>query len=220
MAPFASRRASRALYVEIDIAAPIELVWQLTQDPAQHTRWDARFSRIIPTTLREDGAQQFRYELDALPLVTIRGTGVSAGERFGAAGSRTSALTFESDGWFSPLRSGRGYWRYVPTAEGVRFITGYDYTPGFGAVGRVLDRLIVRRMVWWITAWSFDRLRQWAEAGTVPERIGPLRGWFGGPRARASACRSAPEGRTTRPSMREAPELLARLDDDQGAAHD
>lgn len=181
----------RAVYVEILIRAPMERVWELTQEPALHARWDGRFSAIVPTELRADGAQCFRYEL-GLGVHTIRGTGVPLGDKHAANGSRTSALCFDTSDRLSPLGAGRGYWRYVPHPEGVRFLTGYDYRPGWGPFGRVLDPLVTRRFVWWLTAWSFDRLRLWAEQGIEPERIGWWRGWFGGVRARAGNCLSRP----------------------------
>lgn len=209
-----SRRAPRrrALYVEILIRAPMERVWELTQDTDMHPRWDARFSAIVPTGARVDGAQTFRYEL-ALGVHTIRGTGVSLGEKGGAGGARTSALLFDTDDRLSPLGAGRGYWRYVPHEDGVRFITGYDYEPGWGALGRVLDPLIVRRIVWRLTAWSFDRLRLWAEGEAEPESIRWWRGWFGGPRARARNCLSRPDGRSPLRVMDDAPDSLRRIEE-------
>ncbi|MBK0418518.1 SRPBCC family protein [Leucobacter sp. CSA1] len=205
------RPRDRALYVETLIRAPMERVWELTQDPELHARWDARFSAIVPLRVRADGAAEFRYELRVGPW-TIRGTGVSLGERRGRGGERTSALVFESGSALSPLASGRGYWRYVPTDEGVRFCTGYDYAPGWGILGRVLDPLLTRRLVWRLTAWSFDRLRLWAEDGVEPERVRPWRGWRpGGLRARARNCRSRPERRTGRTIMQGAPEALGRI---------
>lgn len=185
------RPRDRGLYVEIRIAAPLERVWELTQEPDLHARWDARFSRITPTAVRENGAQEFTYEL-ALGGHTIRGTGVSLGEKRAGAGQRTSALLFTTDDPLSPLGDGRGYWRYIPTETGIRFITGYDYEPGWGPIGRLLDPIITRPLVWWLTAWSFDRLRMWAEQGIVPERVGWWRGLFGGPRASARNCLSSP----------------------------
>lgn len=218
-----SRKRDRALYVEIFIDAPLERVWELTQDPSLHARWDGRFSAIHPTLLRDSGAQEFRYELD-LGVHTIRGTGVSLGEKRAAEGSRTSALLFTTEDPLSPLGMGRGYWRYIPEGDGVRFITGYDYAPGWGWFGRIADPLITRRLVWWLTAWSFDRLRIWAEDGTAPERIGWWRGWFGGVRARAGRCRSRPGPAAGRPRapgaaresgaplvMDDAPDSLAAL---------
>jgi hypothetical protein len=155
-----------AIYVEIEIRCSIERVWELTQEPTQHPRWDLRFSSITPTAELDSGGYRFRYER-RLPLHTIVGTGTSLGERSRPDGTRTSALRFTTTDRLSPLGDGRGYWRYLPTGDGVTFITGYDYAPGWG---RALDSLVLRRFIGWMTAWSFDRLRIWAETGTQPEK--------------------------------------------------
>jgi len=159
--------SDRPIRVEIVIAADLDTVWNLTQDPVLHARWDARFSRIMPQAEQpEDGtAWRFTYERSALGL-TIRGTGIALGSRTGAGGARTSALRFTTDDRRSPLRDGRGYWRYEPVEGGIRFITGYDYAPGWGAL---LDRA-VRPVVAWLTAASLARLRRWAERDEPPER--------------------------------------------------
>jgi hypothetical protein len=153
------------LYVETMIAAPIENVWRLTRDPAQHQRWDLRFSRI--ERYGPDG--RFRYATRVLPGLTIAGAGVTAGERHRPDGCATSALRFSSTHPLSLIRSGAGYWRYVPTSGGVRFLTGYDYVPGWGRLGPIVDRAF-RPLFGWATAWSFDRLRLWLERGISPER--------------------------------------------------
>ena len=152
----------RALCVETTIAADLDQVWELTQDPAQHVRWDGRFSRITP----EPDSQDFTYAL-RLPGVELSGTGTAVGERVRADGTRTSALRFRSGHRLSPLRSGSGYWRYEPVHGGVRFLTGYAYEPG--PQGTRLDDACVRPAIGWLTAWSFDRLRLWAETGLAPE---------------------------------------------------
>ncbi|WCD92741.1 SRPBCC family protein [Microbacterium sp. nov. GSS16] len=198
-------RRSQALYVEVLIRADVETVWALTQDPDLHPRWDLRFSRIEPTGSDSAGRSRFRYER-ALPLHVIRGEGVSLGEKTRDDGIRTSALAFSTDDRLSPLRSGRGYWRYVPTAEGVRFITGYDYQPGWG---RVAD-LVMRPAILWMTAWSFDRLRIWAERGEEPNRwplLSVVWFWHSG-RPRASRCRTVPprDG-----AMADAPQTLQKV---------
>lgn len=153
------------LYIETLIRAPIGQVWQHTQDPARHSRWDLRFTRIEPY----GSAGRFRYATRLLPGLTIAGTGQSAGERRRPDGSATSVLRFACDHRLSLIRSGHGFWRYQPTADGVRFWTGYDYTPGWGRCGPVADR-IFRPLFGWATAWSFDRLRLWLERGVPPER--------------------------------------------------
>jgi len=38
--------AGAPIYVEITIACPPADVWERTQDPELHERWDARFSHI------------------------------------------------------------------------------------------------------------------------------------------------------------------------------
>lgn len=207
------KRRDAALYVEIVIRAPMERVWELTQDPDAHVRWDGRFTAIRPTVIRDDGAQEFVYELD-LGVHTIRGTGVSRRERRGRAGERTSALLFDTSDRLSPLGAGRGYWRYIPTDDGIRFLTGYDYVPGWGLLGRIVDPLVTRRFVWWLTAWSFDRLRLWAEEGIPPEQTGWWRSLRPGrrPRARAGRCLSRPPRSGDRTIMQNAPSALAELD--------
>ncbi len=200
-------RAGRGIYVETLIDADLETLWQATQDPALHARWDLRFSRIVPTGER-DGAQMFRYERSVW-LHTVHGVGVSIGESQGADGARTSALRFSTDDKLSPLREGRGYWRYIPGPRGVRFITGYDYRPGFG----ILD-VIVRPLVGWATAWSFDRLRIWLERGEAPEQW-PLRSvlWvWRADRPRAARCVRAPRGGRRRADhLQGAPATLSAL---------
>ncbi|MGN8025086.1 SRPBCC family protein [Microbacterium sp. 22242] len=137
---------------------------------------------------------------------------MSLGTRHGGHGERTSALVFDSADRLSPLRKGRGYWRYIPTDDGVRFLTGYDYEPGWGALGRALDPLVVRPFVWWLTARSFDRLRLWAEAGVAPEQTSLWRAMRPGrrPRARARRCLSRPPQRG-RGVMQDAPASLAEI---------
>lgn len=182
----------RGIFVSIRIAAGVDRVWELTQDPAQHTRWDSRFSRIEPLGDLDGGGYRFRYER-ALPGHVIHGVGTSIGEVQRPDGSRTSALKFDTADRWSPLRAGRGYWRYVPDGDGTVFTTGYDYAPGWG---RLADA-VIRPLVGWLTAWSFDRLRIWAETGVEPERW-PLRSVLAlwrRDRPRASRCTRRPPAR-------------------------
>lgn len=174
------------IYVEILLRAPLEEVWRVTQEPELHRRWDLRFSRIEYLDRGEGEPQRFLYATRLGFGLEIRGEGESAGRKEPADGSRTSALTFGSDDRRSLIRKGSGYWRYVPTEAGTRFITRYDYDTRFGAPGRVLDRLVFRPLLGWATAWSFDRLRLWLEEGIAPETA--LRRLL--PRARR--CRRAP----------------------------
>lgn len=158
------------LYVETRVRAGTQEVWQRSQRPDQHQRWDLRFG-VIDYLPAEPGApQRFRYATRVLPFLTVDGTGVAAGERTRPDGTRTSALRFSSAHPLSLIAEGRGYWRYVPDGDGVRFLTGYDYRPRWGRAGRAVDRFLFRPLMGWATAWSFDRLRLWCERGISPER--------------------------------------------------
>ncbi|KTR04769.1 SRPBCC family protein [Curtobacterium luteum] len=205
---------NRGIYVETVIAADIERVWAATQDPTQHVRWDVRFSEIVPERDTVDTAVRFTY-VRRSPVHDVHGTGVSIGERRRPDGSRTSALRFSTADPLSPIRTGRGYWRYVPTEDGrTRFITGYDYASGWGP----LD-LVVRPLLGWATAWSFDRLRVWLEGGGEPEAwplTSVLQPWRRN-RPRASRALRAPAGGSRRADhLHDAPSTLAALPDPGG----
>ncbi|MEU8597598.1 hypothetical protein ACFY72_16830 [Streptomyces globisporus] len=158
------------LYIEALIRTDPERLWDRTQEPAQHQRWDLRFTEISPLPVPAGSAQRFRYATRVLPFLTVAGTGTSAGERERADGERVSALRFASPQRLSLLAEGSGYWRYVPTADGIRFLTGYDYRTRWGSFGAVADRLVFRPLMGWATAWSFDRLRLWCERDISPAR--------------------------------------------------
>jgi hypothetical protein len=158
------------LYIEARIRTDIERLWSRTQEPARHQRWDLRFTHISYLPRAAGEPQRFTYAVRVLPGLRVAGTGITAGERQRPDGTRTSALRFASPHPLSLIAAGRGYWRYVPDGDGVRFLTGYDYEPRWGRVGRVVDRCLFRPLIGWGTAWSFDRLRLWCERGTPPER--------------------------------------------------
>lgn len=157
------------IYVEIPIRAPLDRLWQLTQEPGLHQRWDLRFTNIeyLPRST-PDEPQRFLYETRIGFGLGIRGTGESVGQRALPGGETTSSLHFASEDRKSLIREGSGYWRYVPVADGIRFLTWYDYRVRFGAAGRAAD-LVFRPLIGWATAWSFDCLRLWAEDEQTPE---------------------------------------------------
>jgi hypothetical protein len=168
LARTAERRARRGIYVETLIRAPLDEVWEKTQSPALHQRWDARFTGIeyLP---REDDARprRFRYSTRIGFGVEIEGEGETTATREGADGRRASSLRFGACDGRSLIREGTGYWRYVPTEGGVRFLTWYDYRTRWGMAGRAADAAF-RPLMRWATAWSFDRLRLWIERGIDP----------------------------------------------------
>ena len=158
-----------SIYVEILVRAPMDELWKHTQTPELHERWDLRFSRIqyLPKS-QETEPQRFLYSTRIGFGYEVSGEGESVGQRDMTDGSRSSALKFWSAHPFSIIREGSGYWRYIPTTDGIRFLTWYDYRTRFGFIGRLFDRLVFRPLIAWATAWSFDRLRLWLEQSVDP----------------------------------------------------
>jgi hypothetical protein len=159
----------QGIYVEIQIRAGVDEVWRHTQVPDLHELWDLRFTSIdyLPRHSEEE-PQRFRYSTRLGFGLKIDGEGESTGTREDATGLRTSALKFWSADPKSLIDEGSGYWQYIPTAGGVKFLTWYDYRTRFGAAGRLIDRLMFRPLIGWATAWSFDRLRLWVDKGVPP----------------------------------------------------
>jgi len=141
---------------------------QHTQDPSLHERWDLRFSTIRYLPRSDDEPQQFLYATRIGFGLAIAGRGESTGQRDLPEGRRVSSLKFSSEDPRSIIREGSGYWQYIPTHDGNRFITWYDYRTRFGRAGSLFDRVVFRPMLAWATAWSFDRLRLWLERGVSP----------------------------------------------------
>ena len=158
-----------SIYVEARIRGRLDELWRLTQTPELHARWDLRFTDIeyLPRP-DADRPQRFRYATRIGFGLAVEGYGETVGEKDGTDGERTSALKFWSDDWKSLIREGAGYWRYVPTDDGLRFFTSYDYRVRFGFLGRAVDRVAFRPLIGWATAWSFDCLRLWIEQGIDP----------------------------------------------------
>ncbi|HLK13614.1 MAG TPA: DoxX-like family protein [Fimbriimonadaceae bacterium] len=157
-----------AIYVEIDIAADLERVWELTQSPDLHERWDLRFSGIeyLPKVAGEP--QRFRYSTRLGFGMRVEGVGESVAER-SSDGCAVSSLKFWSDDPKSLIREGSGFWKYSRLNGKTRFVTGFDYEPRYGLAGRLFDRFVFRPLIGWATAWSFDSMRLWIERSVPPE---------------------------------------------------
>ena len=158
-----------SIYVEILIHGSMDDLWQKTQEPKLHERWDLRFSQIDYLPRLPGEPQKFLYSTRIGAGLRISGEGESTGERDDLSGQRTSALKFWSKDPKSLIEVGSGYWQYTPNENGIRFLTSYDYRTRFGLVGKIADTLVFRPLIGWATAWSFDRLRLWIEQGVSPE---------------------------------------------------
>ena len=157
------------IYVEIPIRASMDELWEKTQDPQLHQRWDLRFTQIEYLPRHGEEPQRFLYRTRVGFGLKIDGQGESIGERDGEVGATTSSLKFWSEDPKSLIKAGSGYWKYVPAENSIRFFTWYDYETRFGVFGKLIDRWLFRPLLGWATAWSFDRLRLWIEKGISPE---------------------------------------------------
>ena len=157
-----------AIFVETYIRAGIDRVWELTQDPELHQRWDLRFTEISYLPKEEGEPQRFLYKTNIGLGMPIAGEGESVGKQDSEDGTRTSALKFWSDDRRSLILEGSGYWQYEPDGDGVKFRTSYDYKVRYGVLGKLLD-LVYRPVIGAATAWSFEAMRLWAERGILPE---------------------------------------------------
>ena len=167
----------KPIYVETVIRADMDRLWQHTQRPELHRQWDLRFSDIqYRERQKEDGTQTFAYRTQIGFGLRISGTGETRTKVYATRNERLSTLTFGSEEPLSLISRGAGYWKYtrlheldeVGAAPAVRFATRYDYRTRFGWTGRLFDQWLFRPMFGYATAWSFDLLRIWLEAGIPP----------------------------------------------------
>ncbi|MCM3710205.1 DoxX-like family protein [Sporosarcina luteola] len=158
----------KPIYVEIEIDSNIDNVWNASQDPDLHSQWDLRFSSITYLPKKDGEPQKFTYKRSVTPLFTVAGWGKSIGTFNKGDGTRSSSLHFGTDQWLSPIKEGKGYWKYEPRQEGTTFLTQYDYDPNFGSFGKAFDAFIFHPIIGWGTALSFDVLKRWLEKGEAP----------------------------------------------------
>ncbi|QCR32458.1 DoxX-like family protein [Lysinibacillus sp. SGAir0095] len=159
---------SNPVYVEIEIYTSMEKLWRATQTPHLHEQWDVRFSSITYLPKEENGPQHFSYKRNLAFGQTIEGWGITSGSHESKKGARTSSLHFGTDNAISPIKEGKGYWKYIPKENSIKFLTQYDYDVPFGKFGQVMDRLLFRPLIGWGTALSFDVLKRWMEYGEAP----------------------------------------------------
>lgn len=155
----------KPIFVEVQIEADIKDVWNASQTPELHEQWDLRFSSITYLPKEEGEPQHFTYSRTVGPLLKVEGWGKSVGALHQDDGTRSSSLHFGTDQWFSPIREGRGYWKYEPQKNSVTFLTQYDYDVNFGLAGKIVDKFAFRPLIGWGTALSFDVLKRWLEKG-------------------------------------------------------
>jgi hypothetical protein len=149
---------ARKIVVEAMIPAPVEVVWERSQVPQQHTAWDIRFNHIGYLDETDDrGYRGMDYRTNIALGITINGYG-----RYLSNSEHShSSFEFDSDDWKSIIRNGRGIWLYRRCPGGTLFKTVYDYDVRYGWIGSILDAAIFRSLLQLATEWGFETLRQW-----------------------------------------------------------
>ncbi len=146
----------RPLHVSVRLPTTTAELWSVTHDHVLHPRWDHRFDRITMHDARIKTGTRMTYEKTLLGLVTIRGWG-----RYQLhAPVKQSTFAFGSDDVRSLIREGVGVWRYVevPGTGLVELSTSYTYAVRWGLLGKMVDRLVFRRLFQRETERSFARL--------------------------------------------------------------
>ncbi|MBJ7983708.1 DoxX-like family protein [Bacillus cereus] len=161
----------KPIYVATKMNTKMKKLWEYTQEPDLHTKWDARFTEISYLEKKEGEPQKFLYKTKIGFGLEIAGEGESIGEIRKETGERISSLKFWTDNKLSLIQIGRGYWKYTPNGEHIHFETQYDYDTRFGRIGNVIDSYIFRPLLGWATAWSFDALKLWLEKGLHPKLL-------------------------------------------------
>jgi hypothetical protein len=150
--------SARRIVVEALIPAPVEQVWERSQQPELHTGWDLRFSSI--RYLPEQDERGFHF----MEYRTRLGFGLEIagwGRYLQNAPLVRSTFEFGSEDPKSIITQGRGLWLYERRPEGTFFKTVFDYETRHGVLGELLDFYLFRPVMQLATEWSFETLRRW-----------------------------------------------------------
>jgi Polyketide cyclase / dehydrase and lipid transport. len=144
----------------IEIDAPIELVWALTQSPERRPEWDSRVQRVellnadtqrkgtIMRTLGQSWGKPFYFDLETVVF---------------EPGRKCAVMLVGSKGM--PFVKGGGTWRYEELgASRCRFQATQNFTPKDTWLGRIADRLLYQPYLARTTEQSMRLLKQLAEA--------------------------------------------------------
>lgn len=150
--------ANRKIVVEALVPAPVEVVWQRTQQPDLHVLWDIRFTTIRYLDQKDERGY------NVMDYRTSIGFGMDVsgfGHYLQSIPQSLSTFEFDSNDWKSLITLGRGIWLYKPRENGTYFKTVYDYQVRHGLAGRVVDYLFFRNFMRLATEWGFETLRIW-----------------------------------------------------------
>ena len=151
------------LVVESLIDAPVERVWDRTQNPENHIRWDIRFTQIkYLDTLDKNGFHLLQYQTQIGFGIKITGTG----KYLHTQTHEQSTFEFGSEDFKSLITQGKGIWLYKAINGKTYFKSVFDYDTRFGFFGKLIDQYLFRPLFCLATEWGFETLRKWCEEET------------------------------------------------------
>jgi len=144
--------------VSIDINAPVESVWLLTQNPNRRPEWDFRIKKaeLLDASLLQKGAKlRSRGSLFGSFEIEIVYVTVEPNKRSAVKVQKFKGL---------PFVSGAGSWRYTKLDEGrCKFETHLIMNTKDSWAGKLLDRIIMQPFLLWMTNKSLKKLKYVAE---------------------------------------------------------
>jgi hypothetical protein len=146
---------------EIQIAAPLAVVWSYLQDFDRRGEWDVRVraSELVAPGKPEPGSLA-RYHLRAVPGMTLTLTA----RYTSLVLHQHSAIVFEDLPWWQMIESAAGCWRFTATPEGTLFQSTFRYRLKLGRLGEWLDARLFRRQLRRETDESLANLKRRLEA--------------------------------------------------------
>ena len=132
-------------------------VFSYVQDYDRRSEWDVRVKNAERLTAAPLGAgARVRYTFNGILGMTFW----LEVDYIAYQPPQQSAIKVVRGSWGSIYREAAGSWHFEEVKEGTRFTTKFSYTLRWGAIGRLMDRLFVRRMSVLETRESLQNLRR------------------------------------------------------------
>lgn len=160
-------QAARTIVASIEIAAAPTIVFDFVQDPLRRAAWDERVVRAwLPAGGGPGKGARLCVESRVLgPLEVVNELEYTHYER-----PLRSAVKLVAVRGPSLVVRGGGAWIYEAVADGTRFSTRFSYEVGWGALGRLHDRLWFHDWLRRLTEQSLANLKREVEALAPAQR--------------------------------------------------
>lgn len=142
----------------IEINAPAEIVWAMTQDCGKRPSWDYRISRVSlvgaeaagkGVTVRSEGSMLGPF------LIEMQYVAFEPYSRSAVKLTRVKGM---------PIEGGGGSWRYERLENGgCRFTTKLQFMPRKMPFAKAADRLVLEPVIRWMTRKSLAKLKMVCE---------------------------------------------------------